>query len=100
MALPEAEQQLAVTLQAGRLISPALLEQALTRHPVGGHGLGFGVAGDEQIERWGHNGGAPGQNSDLWLFPKGGYLIAVLSNVDPPSANYLASELDRALLSR
>jgi hypothetical protein len=33
------------------------------------------------------------------VFPKGGYPIAVPSNLDPPSANYLASELDRSLLS-
>jgi len=35
----------------------------------------------------GHSGGAPGMNGDLRIYPKSGYVIAVLSNLDPPAAN-------------
>jgi CubicO group peptidase (beta-lactamase class C family) len=37
--------------------------------------------------RWvGHGGGAPGMNGELVFEPNGGYLVAVLSNFDPPAA--------------
>ena len=32
----------------------------------------------------GHGGGAPGMNGDLRIYPRSGYVIAVLSNLDPP----------------
>lgn len=34
----------------------------------------------------GHSGGAPGMNGDLRIYPQSGYVIAVLSNLDPPAA--------------
>jgi hypothetical protein len=34
----------------------------------------------------GHGGGAPGMSGDLRIFPKSGYVVAVLSNLDPPAA--------------
>jgi D-alanyl-D-alanine carboxypeptidase len=42
--------------------------------------------------RWfGHGGGAPGMNGDLRIFPKSGYVIAALANLDPPAADRLSS---------
>jgi CubicO group peptidase (beta-lactamase class C family) len=45
----------------------------------------------------GHGGGAPGMNGDLRIYPKSGYVIAVLANLDPPAAqrisDYLGSRL-------
>jgi D-alanyl-D-alanine carboxypeptidase len=38
----------------------------------------------------GHSGGAPGMNGDLLIFPKSGYVIAVLSNLDPPAATQIS----------
>ena len=35
----------------------------------------------------GHGGGAPGMNGDLRIYPQSGYVIAVLSNLDPLAAN-------------
>ena len=32
-------------------------------------------------------GGAPGMNGYLRIFPDSGYVIAVLSNLDPPAAS-------------
>jgi D-alanyl-D-alanine carboxypeptidase len=34
----------------------------------------------------GHGGGAPGMNGDLRIYPKSGYVVATLANIDPPAA--------------
>jgi D-alanyl-D-alanine carboxypeptidase len=34
----------------------------------------------------GHGGGAPGMNGDLRIYPKSGYVVAALANMDPPAA--------------
>jgi hypothetical protein len=31
----------------------------------------------------GHSGGAPGMNGDLRIYPRSGYVVTVLSNLDP-----------------
>jgi len=42
--------------------------------------------------RWvGHGGGAPGMNGDLSFEPDGGYVVVVLSNLDPPAAGQIAA---------
>jgi hypothetical protein len=38
----------------------------------------------------GHGGGAPGMNGDLRIYPKSGYVVAVLSNLDPPAATQVS----------
>lgn len=38
----------------------------------------------------GHGGGAPGTNGRLFILPASGYVVAVLSNLDPPSADNIA----------
>ena len=45
----------------------------------------------------GHGGGAPGMNGDLRIYPKSGYVVAVLSNLDPPAATQVSSFLDLRL---
>jgi D-alanyl-D-alanine carboxypeptidase len=45
----------------------------------------------------GHSGGAPGMNGDLRIFPSSGYVIAVLSNLDPPAANRISSFIQARL---
>ena len=42
----------------------------------------------------GHNGGAPGMNSDLRIYPASGYVVVVLANLDPPVAQRVADYLD------
>jgi len=44
------------------------------RRDIGGHGS------------VGHGGGAPGMNGDLRIYPKSGYVVAALANIDPPAA--------------
>jgi CubicO group peptidase (beta-lactamase class C family) len=38
------------------------------------------------VRCFGHGGGAPGMNGDLKVCPGPGYVVAVLSNMDPPAA--------------
>ena len=41
----------------------------------------------------GHGGGAPGMNGDLEIYPKSGYVVAVLANEDPPAAQRISEFL-------
>jgi hypothetical protein len=41
------------------------------------------------LRNYGHNGGAPGINGDLRVFPELGYVLVGLSNMDPPAASHL-----------
>ena len=45
----------------------------------------------------GHGGGAPGMNGDLKIYPKSGYVVAVLTNLDPPAADQITQHLDGRL---
>ena len=45
----------------------------------------------------GHGGGAPGMNGDLRIYPKTGYVVAVLSNLDAPAATQMSAFLDLRL---
>jgi D-alanyl-D-alanine carboxypeptidase len=45
----------------------------------------------------GHGGGAPGINGDLKIYPKSGYVVAVLANLDPPAAQRISEYLDPRL---
>ena len=45
----------------------------------------------------GHGGGAPGMNGDLRIYPKSGYIVVVLANMDPPAAQRIADWLDARL---
>jgi D-alanyl-D-alanine carboxypeptidase len=42
------------------------------------------------LRHFGHGGGAPGMNGDLEIFWQSGYVIAVLSNLDPRAANRIS----------
>jgi D-alanyl-D-alanine carboxypeptidase len=39
----------------------------------------------------GHGGGAPGMNGELRIYPKSGYVVTVLANMDPPAASQISS---------
>jgi D-alanyl-D-alanine carboxypeptidase len=45
----------------------------------------------------GHGGGAPGMNGDLRIYPKSGYVVAALANLDPPAAEQITEDLDSRL---
>ena len=46
---------------------------------------------------FGHGGGAPGMNGELKICPGPGYVIAVLSNLDPPAASRVADFITNRL---
>lgn len=45
----------------------------------------------------GHGGSAPGMTGDLRIYPKSGYVVAVLCNIDAPAARLVSSFLDLRL---
>jgi D-alanyl-D-alanine carboxypeptidase len=45
----------------------------------------------------GHDEGAPGMNGGLRIYPKSGYIVVVLANMDPPAARRTASWLGARL---
>jgi CubicO group peptidase (beta-lactamase class C family) len=55
---------------------------------------------EEQINghrRFGHNGGFPGINSELRMYPDLGYTVAVMANYDPPTASRVADRVELLL---
>jgi D-alanyl-D-alanine carboxypeptidase len=77
----------AQALESGKLVSNALLGEAT--EPAGsgdGYGLGFMHDGEGMSRMYGHNGGAPGMNGALWIYPNAGYVVIGLSNLDPDAA--------------
>jgi CubicO group peptidase (beta-lactamase class C family) len=54
------------------------------------YSAGFQETQQGGVRRIGHNGGAPGMNGDLMIHPASGYMVAALSNFDPPQANFMA----------
>ena len=89
----------AEALQSGKLISKNLLAQA-TSEQKDRHGFGFGIHDDGEWQGYGHGGGAPGMNGELRIVPKQGYVVVVLSNLDPPVAtqalDYILARLPAA----
>lgn len=78
----------AQALESGKLLSRASLAEAVTPRQES-YGYGFAVQGEEPLRSYGHGGGAPGINGDLRIFPRLGYTLVSLSNLDPPAASHL-----------
>ncbi|HLK03120.1 MAG TPA: serine hydrolase domain-containing protein [Candidatus Acidoferrum sp.] len=85
---------------ANALLSHKLLDAEHTELLTTGHAdtprgakYAYGFMDDrEDGVRWfGHGGGAPGMNGDLRIFPESGYVVAVLSNLDPPAVERISS---------
>lgn len=82
------------------LRSQRLLDEERTRlmlephHKVWeGHAYGYGMMFNTYAwtGNWtGHSGGYPGMNAQLWFSPDTGYVVVVLANIDPPSAQNLS----------
>jgi D-alanyl-D-alanine carboxypeptidase len=63
----------------------------------GQYAYGFQDARRDGVGYVGHGGGAPGMNGDLRIYPASGYVVAVLSNLDPPAASRVATFIDLRL---
>jgi D-alanyl-D-alanine carboxypeptidase len=89
-------------LLSHKLLSPDSTKLLTTGKVKAGPGAkyayGFEDARDTDGNGWvGHGGGAPGMNGDLRIYPKSGYVIAVLANIDPPAAQRISEYLDPRL---
>jgi D-alanyl-D-alanine carboxypeptidase len=88
----------ATALSSGKLISKSMLAEAIRAQVTPpGYGYGFLTQGEGKLQHYGHNGGAPGMNGELRIYPQLGYVIVVLSNVDPPGATRLADFIEARL---
>jgi D-alanyl-D-alanine carboxypeptidase len=57
---------------------------------TGSYAYGFEDRTINGTRCFGHGGGAPGMNGDLKICPGPGYVVAVLSNMDPPAATRIS----------
>ena len=76
-------------LRSGKLISAASLAEATRAQSAEPYGFGLQIHGEGSLRSYGHGGGAPGMNGELRVFPKLGYVVVGLSNLDPPAASNL-----------
>jgi CubicO group peptidase (beta-lactamase class C family) len=91
----------ATALKEHKLLDPLRTELLTTGKvdtPNGSkYAYGFSDSSESGMSCFGHGGGAPGMNGDLKICPRSGYVIAVLSNLDPPAAqrgsSYASSRL-------
>jgi D-alanyl-D-alanine carboxypeptidase len=82
----------AQALEAGKLLPASMLAQATTpQNHNRWYGLGFMVYPDDPAPSYGHEGGAPGMNADLRIFPGQHTIVACLSNLDPMGADTLTN---------
>jgi CubicO group peptidase (beta-lactamase class C family) len=92
----------ASALLSHKLLNASSTELLITGKVDGGGGgryaYGFEDNRDKDGNGWvGHGGGAPGMNGDLKIYPKSGYVVAVLANMDPPAAQRISEFLDNRL---
>lgn len=81
----------AQALKTEKLLPGRLVADATTPHNHGSnYGYGFSIIGKGLLQHIGHNGGAPGQNGDLQIYPALGIVVIALSNLDPPAATNLS----------
>jgi len=96
--------RLAGALTSYRLLSAGSTQMMMTGKvamfpgPGVRYGFGFEDARDKDGNGWvGHPGGGPGINGELRIYPKYGYVVAVLANLDWPAASRIADYLDPRL---
>jgi CubicO group peptidase (beta-lactamase class C family) len=76
----------------GKLVAPAQVAILTTSRggPNPNYAYGFGVETLEGQRMVGHNGGFPGINASLDMFPETQLFIAAMANFDPPAAERVA----------
>jgi D-alanyl-D-alanine carboxypeptidase len=96
-------QRFFAALSSGKLVSETTLKvlssaqivaaPASAAGPERRYGLGFGIGAFEGHHWYGHNGGAPGANTELAAFPDDQVSIVVLSDRDPPTGSMLFQKI-------
>ena len=87
-------------LLANKLLRPENTQLLITGKVEGGGGkyaYGFDDLRKDGKGSVGHGGGAFGMNGMLRIFPGSGYVVVVLSNLDPPAAQRISSFLEARL---
>jgi CubicO group peptidase (beta-lactamase class C family) len=88
-------------LMNDELLNPASTQLLITgkeeTEPGISYAYGFEDHRVDGVRSVGHGGGAPGMNGTLRIYPTSGYVVAVLSNLDPPAAQRIADHLDPRL---
>jgi D-alanyl-D-alanine carboxypeptidase len=76
-----------------------LLITGKTEHAPGdSYAYGFEDRRDADGNGWvGHNGGAPGMNGSLLIYPRSRYVTVALANLDPPAASRITDWLSARL---
>ncbi|UXI66289.1 serine hydrolase domain-containing protein [Tahibacter amnicola] len=86
-------------LQAGKLVSKALLAEATRQHNPW-YGLGFMVRGEASLRFFGHSGGAEGMSTEFRVYPALDTVVIVLANLDPPAAHRPVDFLEARMPTR
>ena len=68
--------------------NPNKLSASFTNYAM--YAYGFEDTASDGVRWLGHNGGAPGMNGSLRIYPASGYVVVILANVDPPAADVIA----------
>jgi CubicO group peptidase (beta-lactamase class C family) len=89
------------SLLSHKLLNAEYTDMLITGKVDTGNGAkyayGFEDGRKNGIGAVGHSGGAPGMSGDLRIYPQSGYIVAVLSNLDPPAAPQVSAFLDLRL---
>jgi D-alanyl-D-alanine carboxypeptidase len=83
----------ATVLTSHKLIDAEYVDLATTGRAdagLGKYGYGFFDITHNGVRYYGHGGGAPGMIGELRVLRDSRYIIAVLSNLDPPAASRIA----------
>ncbi len=90
-------------LQDHKLLN-AKFKDMLTTGKVDAEGARYAFGFEDQmingIRCFGHGGGAPGMNGDLEICPGPAYVVAILSNMDPPAAGHVSTFITNRLPER
>ena len=84
---------------AGALMSNKLLkaetpaEATRGQFTSGAYGFGLQVGRPKEARSYRHDGGAPGMNGILRVYPESGRSVIVLCNLDSPSASWMGDWL-------
>jgi CubicO group peptidase (beta-lactamase class C family) len=88
-------------LMSHKLVNAEYTDMLITGKADVGNGqmyaYGFEDMRKNGVGAVGHGGGAPGMNGELRIYPKSGYVVAVLANLDPPAASQINGFIDPRL---